>query len=236
MDDGYSGGSGGFDVQKAYISLSSPAMLDKDIVVVLSCRNLDKQRCVVESYMNEDGSATDAYALTFVPRFKLPPLPRQEYIFLVDQSGSMEGAKMAAVRSALQIMLKSLPASGSTFNLISFGSHQSALWLNSMPYTTSNVQAASAHIDQMLANYGGTEMRHALAAAFGTRRPGEDLPVSVFVLTDGQCYDLDGVQSEIRGRIAQARGKSSFLRVFCMGIGDAVSKVGILHLSALSLG
>jgi hypothetical protein len=93
-----------FDVQKAYISLSSTTFLDKDIVIVLSCRNLDKQRCVVESSVSADGLyATDAYALTFVPRFKLPPLPRQEYLFLVDRSGSMGGGKMDALRSALQV-------------------------------------------------------------------------------------------------------------------------------------
>jgi hypothetical protein len=71
----------GFDVQKAYISLSSTGFLDKDIVVVLSCRGLDKQRCIVESYVAENGQATDAYALTFVPRFKLPTLPRQGILY-----------------------------------------------------------------------------------------------------------------------------------------------------------
>jgi hypothetical protein len=93
-----------FDVQKAFISLSSTTFLDKDIVIVLSCRNLDKQRCVVESSVSANGlDATEAYALTFVPRFKLPPLPRQEYLFLVDRSGSMEGGKMHALRSSLQV-------------------------------------------------------------------------------------------------------------------------------------
>jgi hypothetical protein len=103
-DDSKSESESEFDVQKAYISLSSTTFLDKDIVIVLSCRNLDKQRCVVESSVSADGlHASDAYALTFVPRFKLPPLPRQEYLFLVDRSGSMDGGKMHALRSALQV-------------------------------------------------------------------------------------------------------------------------------------
>jgi hypothetical protein len=139
-------------------------------------------------------------------------------------------------------MLKSLPSAGSTFNLISFGSSQSALWATSMPYTEENVRAASAHVDNMTANHGGTEIKGALVAAFGrrvskTQDAYSGVPTSVFVLTDGQCYDLEGVQSEIRSHVAQAKSKStsSFLRVFCMGIGDASSKVR-LHLcgSALS--
>jgi hypothetical protein len=103
-DDSKSESESEFDVQKAYISLSSTTFLDKDIVIVLSCRNLDKQRCVVESSVSADGlHASEAYALTFVPRFKLPPLPRQEYLFLVDRSGSMGGGKMHALRSSLQV-------------------------------------------------------------------------------------------------------------------------------------
>jgi hypothetical protein len=231
-----------FDVQKAYISLSSMAFLEKDIVVVLGCRGLDKQRCVVESHVADNGEATDAYAFTFVPRFKLPVLQQQgtffsvhtfvhipdlsyssEYIFLVDRSGSMEGGKIHAVRSALQIMLKSLPNAGSSLNMISFGSHQTAHWHRSVPYTAANVSAAAEHVDGMIANYGGTEMKRALAVAFGARGSGA---TSVFVLTDGQCYDLDGVQAEIQHNVERAKQQGSFVRVFCMGIGDAVSKVG----------
>jgi hypothetical protein len=68
-----------FDVQKAFISLSSFTFLDRDVVIVLECRGLDKQRCIVETSHKEDGSGdeTDAYALSFVPRFALPTLPRQ---------------------------------------------------------------------------------------------------------------------------------------------------------------
>lgn len=77
---------------------------------------------MVERFTPEDGAEelTDAYALTLVPRFDLPPLPSQgtcpiwvpfdgtnnplpEYIFVVDRSGSMGGAKMAAVKSSLQV-------------------------------------------------------------------------------------------------------------------------------------
>jgi len=113
-----------WNAHKARVSLSSTVFLDKDIVLVLSCLGLDKPRCVIESFAPEEGAQeyTDAYALTFVPRFNLPALPRQgrcrpyhhrivdnipscfaEFIFLVDRSGSMDGAKMTAVQSSLQV-------------------------------------------------------------------------------------------------------------------------------------
>ena len=48
--------------------------------------------------------------------------------------------------------------------------------------TASNKQ--TRHIDNMSANYGGTEMRGALQKVFSMRN--NDIPTSVFVLTDGE--------------------------------------------------
>jgi hypothetical protein len=81
------GPNDGFDAQKAFISLSSETFLDKDVVIVLQCNGLDKPRCVVETVRKEDGSGdeTDAYALTFVPRFALPTLPQQGETFPVGE-------------------------------------------------------------------------------------------------------------------------------------------------------
>ncbi|KAF8510549.1 von Willebrand factor type A domain-containing protein [Hysterangium stoloniferum] len=215
-----------FDPFKARISLSSPTLLDKDIVIVLSCQGLDKPRCTVESFSPEEGSQefTDAYALTFVPRFELPALPAQEFIFLIDRSGSMQGGKIQAVRSALQIMLRSLPTRGTTFNLLSFGTRHSSLWPTSVAYSADSLKAASEHVDRLEANYGGTEIRSALETAFGSRTKDVNTPTTVFILTDGEAYDLAGVQTAITQHVSQSKGKVNFLRVFCMGIGDAVSK------------
>ncbi|KIJ27180.1 hypothetical protein M422DRAFT_191319, partial [Sphaerobolus stellatus SS14] len=213
-----------FDPFKAHVSLSSSTLLEKDIVVSLTCEDLDKPHCTVESFIPDEGAKehTYAYALTLVPRFELPSLPSQEYIFLVDRSGSMEGAKIAAVRSALQIMLRSLPQHGTSFNIMSFGSRHTLFWPSSMAYTAENVEHASAHVDTIDANYGGTEIRAALDVAFRSRSDSAT-PASVFVLTDGEAYDLDGVQATVADAISRSKASNSLLRLFCLGIGNAVS-------------
>jgi len=70
-----------FDSTKAYVSLSSVAPLEKDIIVVITSPGLDKPRCMTETFNNgeegESAELTRTYALTFVPRFDLPPLPEQ---------------------------------------------------------------------------------------------------------------------------------------------------------------
>lgn len=128
-------------------------------------------------------------------------------------------------------MLRSLPSRGTSFNIVSFGSFSNTLWPKSVPYTAEAVREASAHVDSMTANFGGTEMKNALLAAFSSRaaQGTEDVPTSVFVLTDGQSHDLDGVRAAISQTISStkslAKTQKMFLRVFCMGIGDAVSRV-----------
>jgi hypothetical protein len=110
--------TGDFQPSKAYVYLhESSTFLEKDVVILISSQKLDHPRCSVERYLPSEGAeeTTDAYALTLVPRFNLPPLPGQEYVFLVDRSGSMSGSRITQVKAALQIMLKSLPSKNTSF-------------------------------------------------------------------------------------------------------------------------
>ncbi|KZW04435.1 hypothetical protein EXIGLDRAFT_758724 [Exidia glandulosa HHB12029] len=209
-----------FDATKAHVALTTSNMLDQDVVVVLKANNLDHPRCVVERASRQD-DVSDAIALTLVPRFNIPPLPEQEYIFLIDRSGSMGGGRIAAVRTALQIMLRSLPSRGTTFNLFSFGTHCNSLWPASVEYASDTVEEATTHVDHMNADYGGTEIRGALRKAFASRPAAKRTsPTMVLLLTDGEAWDLAGVLQEIQDAVAESKGA---LRVFVLGVGNQVS-------------
>lgn len=122
----------------------------------------------------------------------------------------------------------SLPSRNTSFNLMSFGSQHSSLWPTSVTYSADSLEAASAHVDTMTANFGGTEIRAAIEGAFASRvaRPKSGITAtSVFVLTDGEAYDIDGVKSAISDSVRKAKAEGLLLRVFCMGIGNTVSKV-----------
>ncbi|KAJ7131734.1 von Willebrand factor type A domain-containing protein, partial [Mycena crocata] len=202
----------------ARVSLSSESALDKDFVLTIKSAGLDAPRCVAEQHPSHD---TIALALTLVPRFKLPDLTRQEFVFLVDRSGSMEGARIAAARKALVVMLRSLPHKDSLFQIRSFGNDCTALWeQGSKPYNQESLEQATRHVDGMDADYGGTEIRGALKQTFTARKL--DRPTSVFVLTDGEAWDLDAVFDEVKTAVAAAPG-SAPLRVSVLGIGDSVS-------------
>ncbi|PVF97080.1 hypothetical protein CPB86DRAFT_786254 [Serendipita vermifera] len=221
---------GDYEPCKAFVHLGASAFLEDDIVIIISAQGLETPRCSVERWLASEGAeeTTDAYAFTFVPKFDLPPLPSQEYIFLVDRSGSMWGGRMDSVKASLQIMLRSLPSDNTTFNIVSFGDRYTTMWPNSQPYSAESVEEASKQVDTFTADYGGTVLRTALQFSFKNRVSGasfskDKTPTAVFVLTDGETWDLDGVLQEIRTSVQEAKDNDSLVRVFVLGIGNQVS-------------
>ncbi|KAJ7774019.1 von Willebrand factor type A domain-containing protein [Mycena metata] len=202
----------------ARVSLSSNSPLTKDFVLTVKSAGLDAPRCVAELHPTHN---TAALALTLVPRFTLPDLARQEFILLVDRSGSMTNKRISAARKALVVLLRALPHQDSLFQIVSFGSTVSELWpAGSRAYNQATLEEATRHVDGMDANYGGTEIRQALARCFRIRA--RDRPTSVLVLTDGEAYDVDGVLAEVSGAVKAAQERAP-LRVSVLGIGNSVS-------------
>lgn len=152
-----------------------------------------------------------------------------EYIFLVDRSGSMGTGRMNSVKASLQIMLKSLPSRNTTFNIVSFGSRYTSLWSTPRAYTAESVEEASRHVDGFTSNYGGTQLRSAIEYAFNSRaaarktKEGEQTPASVFILTDGEAWDLGGVLDTVTNGVEKAKKEGSLLRAFVLGVGNQVS-------------
>ncbi|KAJ6476269.1 von Willebrand factor type A domain-containing protein, partial [Mycena sanguinolenta] len=202
----------------ARISLTSAAPLDKDFVLAVKSAGLDAPRCVAEPHPIHP---TTALAFTVVPRFKLPDVSRQEFVFLVDRSGSMGGACITAAKKALIVMLRSLPVKESLFQIASFGNTCTPFWeAGSQPYNQATLEHATQHVDGMTANCGGTEIRKALQKCFESRKT--DCPTSIFLLTDGEAWDLDGVFKEVKDAVAKAPPQA-YLRVFVLGIGNSAS-------------
>ncbi|KAG8849780.1 hypothetical protein FRC20_002227, partial [Serendipita sp. 405] len=93
------------------------------------------------------------------------------------------------------------------------------------------MEQASKHVDGFEANYGGTELRSAIEFAFNSRQDikagsndkSDKTPTSVFVLTDGEAWDLDGIINSINLNCGNAKKSGSLLRTFTLGVGNQVS-------------
>lgn len=113
------------------IEYHSEDFLQRDFVLIIKADGLDAPRCFVERHP----TGTVAMQLAMVPKFDLPPIDSQEYIFVVDRSGSMHGARIETARNALMMLLHALPSRGTTFNIFSFGRICDSLFPRSVEYT-----------------------------------------------------------------------------------------------------
>ena len=121
---------------------TSPDFLTQDFVLVVNAEGLDAPRCFAQRAPN----GTVAMQLSIVPKFNLPSVPQQEYIFLVDRSGSMNGQRIETAKRALVMLLRSLPSQGTWFNIFSFGFHSDSLWSQSVPYDERSMMQAVRRI------------------------------------------------------------------------------------------
>ncbi|EJD34882.1 hypothetical protein AURDEDRAFT_176049 [Auricularia subglabra TFB-10046 SS5] len=200
------------------IDANSPISLNKDFVVSIRSADVAKPRCVAEV---DERRNSVALSLTLVPHLGMETILEQEYIFLIDRSGSMlEDNRIEFAKSALQIFLRSLPAEHTLFNIVSFGSHCLPMWPTSRNYSPHMLDYATVQVDAMQADMGGTEIYSALLHAIQTRNT--RIPASIFVLTDGKIWHTDRVLSFVRSQV-QAAGPSNYIRVFSIGVGDGAS-------------
>ncbi|CAG0890317.1 unnamed protein product [Darwinula stevensoni] len=185
--------------------------MDRDFVLLLETESPHQPRLILEKGHN----STVAAMVTLVPSFKLPGL-KCDFIFVIDRSGSMTGEKMEKAKDALQLFLKSLPMD-SYFNIVSFGNTFSSLWEGSQKYDEGSLHKASAHVMEMTANMGGTEILKPLSSVFQQVQL-DGYTRQIIVLTDGEVSNTEQVVSLVRDNC-----NTSKTRVFALGVGSDAS-------------
>ncbi len=130
--------------RRSTVKFRSKTFLAKDFVLIIEADKLDTPRCFAEVSRGHGRRLGDTLALQFalVPKFKLPPISAQEYLFLVDRSGSMSGRPMETAKDTLALLLRVLPQQGTTINILSFGTSVDGLWATSQPYSQRTLEDA----------------------------------------------------------------------------------------------
>jgi Ca-activated chloride channel homolog len=141
-----------------------------------------------------------------------PALPR-EAIFVIDNSGSMDGPSMVQAKEALLLGLDKLKPTD-RFNVIRFDDTMDQLFANAVPADALNLLAARRFVSALQAS-GGTEMIPPLKAALIDDLASNKTHLrQVVFITDGAI----GNEQELFATLTSQRGRS---RVFMVGIGSA---------------
>ena len=203
----------------ARVTLTADTFMDRDFVVVVNSPGVEEPKVLVERHPEY---GTHAMALTFSPRFALSPIGSSELVFLVDRSGSMEGETIEQAGQALQLFLNSIPSDNLHYiNIIGFGDTHQALFPRSVEYDASSLKQAMEYARSLRADMGGTEIASAFQEVLERRR--KDIPTQIFALTDGEVWDVDSIVDTIHAAVEEGEKSGAFVRVFSLGVGDAVS-------------
>jgi len=147
-----------------------------------------------------------------------------EFIFLLDRSGSMKGARIERAKQALSLFLRSLPPN-CRFNVVSFGTSFVKLYTDSIPVTSATLDDAISKISLFNADLKGTKIAEPLQICLSDKKT-VGFQRNIFLLTDGSVKNVDQIMSIIQSNCVY--GSS---RVFSVGIGDGCSEV-LVHRSA----
>ncbi|GAB1312836.1 hypothetical protein MFIFM68171_03046 [Madurella fahalii] len=214
-----------FKQWKSYVEFSSDQFLRNHFVLVWNVPWIDQPRCIVEplSPAIPGKPQTIAFALTLVSNIWLE-LEEHEYIFVVDNSGSMSGSRTQTANAVVGAMLRQLPtAKRSSFNIYNF---TTSAWSiipggRSLGYDKNNVSTA---LRQLKTNAsGGTNINAALTTVLNQRDHSKPR-CSIIVVTDGLDWGVTSAMQTVQRNATAAAAQSKLLRVFVMGLGDDVSR------------
>ena len=193
------------------VSLSGIVPADKDFDLTWTAKGTAPQAGLFKETVNGHD-----YMLGFVTPPIIAPSAQahpREITFVIDNSGSMEGASMPQAKDSLLYGLAQL-APTDRFNVIRFDDTMDNLFGAAVPADAQHIAQAKGFVSALHAN-GGTEMLPPMKAALVDENPNDKTYLRQIVfITDGEI----GNEQQLFDTIAKGRGRT---RVFMVGIGSA---------------
>lgn len=175
-----------------------------------------KGKKISDGLLLHEGKDENHFLLMLQPpkRPQLKYIPKREYIFIVDVSGSMNGFPIETSKTLLKKLIGNLRPTDK-FNVLLFAGSAGFLAEQSLVATPQNIQKAMQIIDYQQGS-GGTDLLHALQKAM-TYPATEGTARSFVIATDGYI----NVENEAYDLIRNNLHRANF---FAFGIGSSVNR------------
>ncbi len=172
------------------------------------------------TFRDPTGADPDGFFLLLAaPSFQPDPqgVIAKDILLVLDQSGSMEGAKFQQAQDALQYVLDHLNPEDRV-NIVAFSTGSRHFAGDLRP--AGEVPEAKAWVDRLIAE-GGTDINRALLEAMQYVETGR--PAILIFLTDGLPTEGETAIEAILNNVQQAAPENA--RLFAFGVGDDVDTV-----------
>ncbi|CAI9733743.1 Hypothetical predicted protein [Octopus vulgaris] len=201
----------------ATVRMAKEFNFEKDLLLQVYYEDVEKPQVILEK---GDENSKGMFSKDIMMINVFPELPQvkqsaaNDYIFVIDRSGSMSGEKIEAAKDTLLLFLKSLPL-GCSFNVISFNNDFEFLFKEgSQEYSEDSLNEALKFQKNLFAS-GGTEILSALKS-LSVKKPFQNFHRQVFLITDGEVYNTNDVIQLVKSQVNNTR-------YFTIGIGSGAS-------------
>lgn len=200
--------------------------LDKDLVLVFTEEKPAEAAGMIYKYL-EDNEDKGILYLRLLPKLEsLEEEKPNNYIFLVDISHSMRGAKLDEAKDALQLCIRNL-SEGDSFNIVAFESRLHYFSeLGKVPFNDENLRKATEWINSLEARKGA-QIFEALKYALSEKNAVGYSTILLF--TDDIIENEEQVLQYVRENIGDNR-------IFTFGIDTSANSYVINKLAQLGYG
>jgi Ca-activated chloride channel family protein len=213
------------DGQGATVTLSKrDSIPNKDFVVRYQLAGQRPRAAVLTHRDNRGGH----FLLMIQPKARMQQrdIAPREYVFVVDNSGSMYGFPLQQARAVIKRSLENLRPTD-TFNIIKFAGQPDQLARRAIRATPANIRRGVGYVAQMRGG-GGTEFLPALKLALLAKKDRSRSRIVLFV-TDGYI----GYERQV---LRFLRENIKGINLFALGIGSSVNRFLIDGMARIGVG
>jgi uncharacterized protein YegL len=203
-------------------------VLDRDLKILFD--DLPEIKPTLQTIQLDEHNTLGLITL-ITPQQATEHAPPKDILFVLDCSGSMDGAPIQQLRESVTAMLGELRPQD-RFNLYPYGSSVEKVFDAPQPATKEKILQAKQHIRRNLkADLGGTETVAAILTALMSYQ--KDRATDVILVTDGEIW-LNEDKAETK--LLKAYANQHNIRFFTVGVGHAASEKTVKTLAQMSGG